>query len=89
MRSKPSWNDVILTINPSVQSSKLKRIEDPKLQDELLRFDEHQLVKKYKFGILYCKSNQKKEEEMFGNGNFNIKIKNKSKIKKLINFQIK
>ena len=70
MRNKPSWKDIVLTVNPSIQSNKLHKITDPKLQKELLKFDEQSLIKNYKIGVLYCKEDQKLEEEMFGNGNF-------------------
>jgi len=56
------------------QQKKLRKIEDPKIQDELLKFDEHQWVKKFKFGVLYCKGHQKKEEEMFGNENGSVEF---------------
>jgi len=35
---------------------------------ELFQIEEKQKIKGLKFGILYCKQGQEKEEEMFGNG---------------------
>jgi len=59
---------VIQTINPSVNPARLKKVLDsPKLEDELAKFDEHRMVTKYKFGVMYMKGGQVTEEEMFGN----------------------
>lgn len=35
---------------------------------ELLGIEDKQQIKGYKFGVLYCKAGQEKEDEMFGNG---------------------
>lgn len=40
---KPSWKDVIRTVNPSLKASKLKKVNDAKIRDELVRFDEQQV----------------------------------------------
>ena len=35
---------------------------------ELVRLDEQELSNKYKVGVIYCKSGQETEEEMYNNG---------------------
>jgi len=36
-------------------------------QQSILEFDEHSVNSSYKFGVVYQKKNQSREEELFGN----------------------
>jgi hypothetical protein len=62
---------VLQLILPQLNYAKLSKVsqeQDKKLRDRLLSLDEMRAVKKYKFGVLFCKEGQFHENEMFGNG---------------------
>ncbi len=40
----------------------------PELVANLLAFEEKQLQRNFKFGVLYCRPGQKTEDEMYANG---------------------
>jgi hypothetical protein len=40
----------------------------PDLVANLIAFEEKQLQRNFKFGVLYCKAGQKTEDEMYANG---------------------
>jgi hypothetical protein len=40
----------------------------PELVTNLLAFEEKQLQRNFKFGVLYCRPGQKTEDEMYANG---------------------
>ena len=40
----------------------------PDLVTNLIRFEEKQIQRNFKFGVLYCKPGQKTEDEMYANG---------------------
>lgn len=63
-------NDIMKVIDPTLNRQKIKLIKDPSIVEDLKKFEECQLVKSYKFGILFCKEGQTREEEMFSNGSF-------------------
>eukprot|EP01117_Protostelium_nocturnum_P013962 TRINITY_DN5265_c0_g1_i1.p1 TRINITY_DN5265_c0_g1~~TRINITY_DN5265_c0_g1_i1.p1 ORF type:complete len:941 (-),score=379.38 TRINITY_DN5265_c0_g1_i1:45-2867(-) len=51
-----------------LSKTKLTLIDKPSLSDDLLDFENKQVISGMKFGILYRKQGQMTEEEMFGNG---------------------
>jgi len=63
----PSYGDILKAIDINAPTSKLKRIVDPRLPQALLSMEEQQQLKGFKFGILYAKDGQTKEDEMFTN----------------------
>ncbi|KAJ3224404.1 hypothetical protein HK099_008509, partial [Clydaea vesicula] len=65
--SRTSTRNILLSIHPQIQPSKLHKVNESNLEQRLLKLDEMKFNKKYKFGVLYCKSNQTTEEEIFGN----------------------
>lgn len=65
---------------------KLKQVKDPRLAQALLSLESQQVkffynvllkinlkqINGFKFGVLYAKEGQTKEDEMFANGNYNL-----------------
>mmetsp|Transcript_6577 Transcript_6577/g.9130 ORF Transcript_6577/g.9130 Transcript_6577/m.9130 type:complete len:399 (+) Transcript_6577:133-1329(+) len=66
-RLPPSHAEILYGIDPSLPATKLKKIMDPRLPPALLSIEEQQQLKGFKFGILYAKEGQTKEDEMFSN----------------------
>jgi len=59
---------LLKTLVPRLKDLKLTLVKNPKFDDELLVYEEKQLPQRnYKFGVLYCKPNQNKENEIYGN----------------------
>mmetsp|Transcript_2527 Transcript_2527/g.4130 ORF Transcript_2527/g.4130 Transcript_2527/m.4130 type:complete len:875 (+) Transcript_2527:39-2663(+) len=54
-------------INPLVKDSKLWLVEDARVCEKLLVFEDVMKYWNYKFGVVYCKAGQSKEEEMLSN----------------------
>lgn len=54
-------------ISPDWGSVKYITVNDNNIKNELLQFEKSTVTKKFKIGVLLCKDNQRKEEEMFGN----------------------
>ncbi|XP_069117869.1 LOW QUALITY PROTEIN: signal-induced proliferation-associated 1-like protein 2 [Argopecten irradians] len=53
---------------PELQASCLKQsLSSQKTSDQLLRLDEQGISKTYKIGVMYCRSGQSTEEEMYNN----------------------
>jgi len=63
----PAYGDILRGIDPSVPIGKLKRVTDPRLPLAILSMEEQQQIKGFKYGILYSKDGQTKEDEMFTN----------------------
>jgi len=59
--------DVISSVDRTLPVSRLKKIEDPRLPQALLTYEEQQRIKGFKFGILYADDGQTKEDQMFSN----------------------
>lgn len=60
--------DVLEYCFPDINLSCLRHgLTGPKVSEQLLKLDEQQLTLKYKIGLIYCKSGQKTEEEMYNN----------------------
>jgi len=53
-----------------------KQIKEPEIVPDLINFEESQITKNYKFGILYVKEGQTQEEDMFANVNTSKKYEN-------------
>jgi len=59
---------LLKTLVPRLKDVKLTLVKNPKFADELLTYEEKQLPQRnYKFGVLYCKPNQTKENDIYGN----------------------
>jgi len=63
----PSWWDVLRDTDSKLPLDRLRRVWDPRLPQSLLSMEEQQQIKGFKFGILYAKDGQTKEDEMFAN----------------------
>jgi hypothetical protein len=53
---------------PILANAKFSKVKDPMLCNDLLEMERKMISKNYKFGILYVKQGQTKENEMFANG---------------------
>jgi len=59
---------LLKTLIPRLKEVKMTLVKNPKFADELCLYEEKQLPQRnYKFGVLYCKPNQNKENEIYGN----------------------
>ncbi|XP_033736077.1 signal-induced proliferation-associated 1-like protein 2 isoform X3 [Pecten maximus] len=62
--------DILDFALPELQASCLKQsLSSQKTSDQLLRLDEQGVSKTYKIGVMYCRSGQSTEEEMYNNEN--------------------
>ncbi|ELR11121.1 RapGAP/RanGAP domain containing protein [Acanthamoeba castellanii str. Neff] len=52
---------------PVLANAKFSKVKDPALNTDLLDMERKMIAKNYKFGILYVKEGQTKENEMFAN----------------------
>ncbi|KJE89083.1 Rap1GAP [Capsaspora owczarzaki ATCC 30864] len=65
---KISPSSIVRQVAPDFKGyKKFHPVLYPDAMDVILRFDEHKIVRHFKFGIVYVKDGQTKEEEMFGN----------------------
>lgn len=48
--------------------SNFRKCSDPQLSEDLMKFESSQIIRHYKFGVLYCADGQTTEAEMFENG---------------------
>ena len=73
MKKNPSPKDVVRAIDPRLCEPDLGLVELTKDREgfikSMIQSEERSKMKGFKFGVLYCKEGQTKEEEMFGNGN--------------------
>lgn len=69
-----TWADVVRAVDPSLPVGRLRRVTDPRLSQALLTMDEQQVVKGFKFGVLYCKEGQVKENDMFANSKKDLSL---------------
>jgi hypothetical protein len=63
-----SINDILKTVYPFISRQKVQLIKNPSIVEDLENFEVRQQIQSYKFGVLFCKEGQTKEEEMFSNG---------------------
>jgi len=65
-RTAPTPKFIIQMLDPSITLTKYRKIEkDPALEHELRLLDDIATANKYKIGMLYAKSAEQSEEEMF------------------------
>ncbi|TPX33562.1 hypothetical protein SeMB42_g07447 [Synchytrium endobioticum] len=67
IRNKGTLKAALSMLHPHIQVGKLKRLQFDGLAKKLIALDELQLVKRYKFGVLFCRGGQTTEEEMYNN----------------------
>jgi len=63
----PSFSEVLRSVSAHLPVDKMVQVHDPKVAQALLSIEEQQLIKGFKFGLLYAKEGQSKEDEMFSN----------------------
>lgn len=63
----PSTKKILKQLNPSLNLKQIKEIKADRHIDELRTFQDNEVHKKLKFGVLYCKKGQTEEDEMFSN----------------------
>ena len=63
----PSPKDVLLAVSPDMPADYLRQCKDPNLANELLAMEERQVIRSYKFGLLYAANGQVNEEQLFSN----------------------
>ncbi|KAK9870928.1 hypothetical protein WA026_009890 [Henosepilachna vigintioctopunctata] len=60
--------EVLEYVSPEIQQSCLRLgIQNSQTEEQLLKLDEQGLTTNYKVGVMYCKSGQSSEEEMYNN----------------------
>ncbi|XP_018055574.1 PREDICTED: signal-induced proliferation-associated 1-like protein 1 isoform X2 [Atta colombica] len=65
-QGRPPTRELLELVAPEVQLGCL-RLGTPAAEETLARLDEQGLSNKYKVGVLYCRSGQRSEEEMYNN----------------------
>ena len=60
--------DLLTALDPSLPVNRLQPVVTSRVRDGLLEFSEKQIIKGFKFGVLYAREDQTKEDEMFSNG---------------------
>eukprot|EP01104_Vermistella_antarctica_P006472 TRINITY_DN1717_c0_g1_i1.p1 TRINITY_DN1717_c0_g1~~TRINITY_DN1717_c0_g1_i1.p1 ORF type:complete len:376 (+),score=90.65 TRINITY_DN1717_c0_g1_i1:187-1314(+) len=63
----PAGSDICKALDPALPGSRVKVVKNPKVREALLRMEEKQNIKGFKFGLLYSAEGQTKEDEMFAN----------------------
>lgn len=68
----PNKKDKILkqlreTFAEELKDTRLVEVKDARIERDLVNMEDRMLVKHYSFGVLYCKSGQKTEDEIFSN----------------------
>lgn len=59
---------VLSTLDPQLPVNRLRSVPSASVEKELLSFSEKQVIKGFKFGVLFAQEDQTKEDEMFANG---------------------
>lgn len=65
-QGRPPTRELLELVAPEVQLGCL-RLGTPAAEEALARLDEQGLSNRYKVGVLYCRSGQRTEEEMYNN----------------------
>jgi hypothetical protein len=61
--------DILLQLDPTLPANRMQLVNTNKqVLDSLAEFSEKQIIKGFKFGVLYAREDQTKEDEMFSNG---------------------
>lgn len=63
----PTINEILMAISHRLSDLDYRLIKEPTFQNELLIFEERQVIRSYKFGLVFVDKNQTTEEEMFQN----------------------
>jgi RAP1 GTPase activating protein 1 len=63
----PPVKAAIIKASSSIPFADLKCTKDPNLPNDLVKMEERQIIRSYKFGLCYVGPNQSTEEEMFSN----------------------
>lgn len=63
----PTTKSILQTLSSEIPIAHLKLCKNPNLPSELLAMEERQVIRSYKFGLLYAKEGQTTESEMFAN----------------------
>jgi len=66
-KKKPSIDAVLKVINPDIGRQNIRRVKESRITQDLLQFEERQIMKQFKIGVLYCREGQSDEREMFSN----------------------
>eukprot|EP00834_Sanchytrium_tribonematis_P002424 NODE_75_length_23955_cov_0.435069.p1 type:complete len:649 gc:universal NODE_75_length_23955_cov_0.435069:21733-23679(+) len=67
IKSAVNRRKIISYLHPSLIPTKLIKITDPNIKDEICKLDELRVTTEYKFGVIVVKKDQFKEEEIFAN----------------------
>jgi hypothetical protein len=59
--------EIVQLVNPRLVIKDVKVIRDPLLVRDLEIYENRQIIRSYKFGVLYCTHDQTAEEQMFTN----------------------
>jgi len=65
-KKKPPIKEIMQSLS-GVSPKKMHRIKDANIVNDLKAFEDRQLIRNYKFGLLYCAEGQTDEEQMFSN----------------------
>lgn len=63
----PTHSAILQTLSESIPVANLKLCKNSNVPSELLAMEERQVIRSYKFGLLYAKDGQTTEQEMFNN----------------------
>lgn len=55
------------SFDAELKDARLVEAKDASIERDLVNMEDRMLVKHYSFGVLYCKSGQKTEDEIFSN----------------------
>jgi len=58
---------LLQAVKPNLGCVRFLKVKDDDLNAELEKFERHNVIKTYKFGVLYCGPGQTREDEMFAN----------------------
>lgn len=67
LRKGASEYEVLRALEPTLPLGRLKLVSHPDIATKILTLEEKQTIKGFKFGILYAREGQTKEDEMFAN----------------------
>eukprot|EP01113_Clastostelium_recurvatum_P028321 TRINITY_DN3427_c0_g1_i4.p1 TRINITY_DN3427_c0_g1~~TRINITY_DN3427_c0_g1_i4.p1 ORF type:complete len:606 (+),score=211.67 TRINITY_DN3427_c0_g1_i4:79-1896(+) len=66
-KSKVPIKEILAEAMPNLVTKKINPLKDVDVTPDLRKFEDRQIIKSYKFGVLYCAAGQTDEEDMFGN----------------------
>lgn len=67
-----SFRPVLKALRPDIDVKLLTRVKDQRLSAELKKFEDDQLITKFKFGVLYVREGQTHEDDMFANCKWHV-----------------